>query len=648
MSISFLIMFFFGISILISWMGLGTLINYLIFPKNMQDIWLRTGWGLCLTLFIGGIMNITGIISPTLVFLLIGFGNIVFLTKVYLIKEKIWVNIKGLVKVCGESHILILFLLVNFLLLLTIYSGSISNIHFNWGDDFHAYFVFPKKMLQTGSLGLDPFSEQRILMLGGMSFLHAIILSLGDFRNLNMIDVGLGTILTTGLLYGLSREFNLLKWMNLLVIFIALIIVPLKVNISSLVIGLALFITLFRTLWVFRENKINYISKSIIISLVISALTSLKTNFIITLVGFLLLTYFFYFAHYKNNRKNIIKEIFLVCTFTVLFILPWSVANYQSNGTLLYPIFGNGFHNASWLQFNSEISVRGILNSMKSIYLNMNSLPLIFFFLIFYIFGNTVVHDKQKNIASMFVASISTPLIIVLLSGGYGWDRFSWSAITASTLILLIVVFARIDSSRRLIRLMRVYIVLFGICLIVINNKTKLVDYYASYISSISTGLKNHKIIVKYDDKIYNSIDEQIEQRYLCVQHSIPENEIVLERTQYPFLFDFKRNNIYITHFLGASSLPPGMPFFNGGDVLAEYLLKQSIRYVVYSYKSEANFKYEDYLGLLSDNVTPFIKAQARYTFDFHKNIEELRENIKPIYDDGEIFVLDLESVSTK
>lgn len=643
-------MSFFGICILISWTGLGTLINYLLFPKIIQDIWLRTGWGLCFTLLIGGILNMTGMISPTAIFIIIGVGIFIFFAHMFSIKGKIWTNIKEFAGDEKRNYLLILLLVVNCSLLLIIYLGSISNIHFNWGEDLHGYFVFPKKMLQVGSLGPDPFSVQRILMFGGMSFLHAIILSLGDFKNLNMIDVGLGTILTTGLLYGLSREYKLLKWMNLLVIFVVLIIVPPKVNISSLVIGLALFITLFRTLDILRRSEFDILSISIIIALIISALSSLKTNYIITVFGFLFISYSLYFFYYKNNRKKIIIEITLVVVFTILFLLPWFLANYQSNGTMLYPIFGKGFHDADYLQFNSKVSIRGLLIAAKLTIFNMRNVPLFTFFFVFLIFGYTELHDKRKNAVSLVVASIATPLVIVLLSGGYGWDRFSWSVVTASSIILLVLAFASTNPSNRYLRILKLILIFVGIYIIIINNKTKLMDHYTSQINSVSTGLKNENIEVHSanDYIVCDYIDDEIEQRYLKVQNIVPEGEIIFERTQYPFLFNFKRNNIYVTHFLGASSLPPGMPFFQGSDTLAEYLSSQSIRYIVYSYKSEANFKYEDYKGLLSDNVSPWIRSLAVHTFDFHKNIEELGKKIKPIYNDGEIFVLDLESISNE
>ena len=643
-------MFFFGLSILISWIGLGTLINYLIFPKNLQDIWLRAGWGLCLTLLMGGILNLVGIISPTVVFLLIGGGNFILFIYIYSIKGKIWINIKELIRNEERNYILILLFVMNMTLLLIIYSGSISNIHFNWGEDFHGYFVFPQKMIQTGSMGSDPFSVQRILMLGGMSFLHSLILSLGDFRNLNMVDVGLGTILTIGLLYGFSRELNLSKWMNLLVIFIALIIVPPKVNISGLVIGLALFITLFRTLNIFRRSEFNILSISIIIALIISALSSLKTNYIITVFGFLFLSYSLYFFYYKNYRKKIIIEIILVAVFTILALLPWLLANYQSNGTMLYPILGKGFHGADYLQFNSNVLNRGLLIAAKVTILNMRNVPLFLFFFVCFIFRHSKLQDKRKNMIYLVVASITTPLIIVLLSGGYGWNRFSWSVAAASSLILLILAFASANSSNRYLRVLKFILIFVGIYIIIINNKTKLINHYTSQINSVSTGFKNENIEVysANDYTVCDYIDDEIEQRYLKVQDSVPPGETILASTSYPFLFNFKRNNIYVAHFFGASSLPPGMPFFQGSEILTEYLLSQSLRYIIYSYKSEANFKYEDYKKLLSDNVSPWIRSLAEHTFDFHKNVEELGKNMKPIYDDGKIYVLDLESVLTK
>ena len=60
-----------------------------------------------------------------------------------------------------------------------IYATAVSPGQFHPQDDFHGYFVFPVKMIQTGHFGPDPFSERRIVSsLGGKFFLDTFPLSL--------------------------------------------------------------------------------------------------------------------------------------------------------------------------------------------------------------------------------------------------------------------------------------------------------------------------------------------------------------------------------------------------------------------------------------------------------------------------------------
>ena len=61
-------------------------------------------------------------------------------------------------------------------------AGYLYTPELNKYDDYSAYLVFPQKLLTTGSLGFEPFSERRLwTSLGGMYFLHALILTGADF-----------------------------------------------------------------------------------------------------------------------------------------------------------------------------------------------------------------------------------------------------------------------------------------------------------------------------------------------------------------------------------------------------------------------------------------------------------------------------------
>jgi hypothetical protein len=130
------------------------------------------------------------------------------------------------------------------------------------------------------------------------------------------------------------------------------------------------------------------------------------------------------------------------------------------------------------------------------------------------------------------------------------------------------------------------------------------------------------------------------------MQDAIPEGATVLTRVQYPFLLDFTRNQIFIADYPGGSSPPPGIPFFRGADRLADYLCRRPIRYVAYSYRLEAGFYDDLFRERLSPGTEPWLRLQALHTQDFQRNLAELGRTRKSVYDDGDVFVLDLSTSS--
>lgn len=129
---------------------------------------------------------------------------------------------------------------------------------------------------------------------------------------------------------------------------------------------------------------------------------------------------------------------------------------------------------------------------------------------------------------------------------------------------------------------------------------------------------------------------------YIEMQEAVPAGEVFLARMEKPFLFDFARNPIFIIDIPGGASLPPGMPFFEGGEALSDYLLANNIRYVAYAYASECSFSFEQYGDTLEVATNIFIRTGARMTFDLNDNLKELGQTRERIFDDGINFVLDL------
>jgi hypothetical protein len=155
----------------------------------------------------------------------------------------------------------------------------------------------------------------------------------------------------------------------------------------------------------------------------------------------------------------------------------------------------------------------------------------------------------------------------------------------------------------------------------------------------LSFGVKGYAYLDRVDAKIVND--------YKAMQSAVPPEETILVRLQFPFLLDFKRNEVYLTDYIGGASPPPGIPLYKGPDALAEYLVLQKVKYVAYSYKSEIGFTREIFSWQLPESgnwrsYNPWLRAEVENTLDFQANLKLLGQTRKRIYDDGEIFVLNL------
>ena len=71
--------FSWGIFLLLSFIGLGSLLSRFLFPQKEVDWGQRAAWGVALTIFLGGILNLFGAISRTTVLFLIEIGFFFFL-----------------------------------------------------------------------------------------------------------------------------------------------------------------------------------------------------------------------------------------------------------------------------------------------------------------------------------------------------------------------------------------------------------------------------------------------------------------------------------------------------------------------------------------------------------------------------------------
>ena len=92
-------------------------------------------------------------------------------------------------------------------ILFALFAVNIASWHFVNLDDLQGYLVMPERILQTGSTGQDPFLFRRYESgLGGSHYLYALFLTVLDFTQLRMADLGMGSVLLAALMTGHARQ----------------------------------------------------------------------------------------------------------------------------------------------------------------------------------------------------------------------------------------------------------------------------------------------------------------------------------------------------------------------------------------------------------------------------------------------------------
>jgi hypothetical protein len=643
--ISYLISFSWGIFLLLSLTGWGKAINQILFPNQRVDWGQRAAWGLAFSLIIGGVLNATWNISPTTIFIFLGLGLIYCLVDLVNHRQSIATNLSQLFQESRQDKIILSGIaLVSFLILIQyagwVYTGRLNFANmvyadgFNTSDDYHAYLVFPHKMLQLGSMGLEPFSDRRILSFGGQSFLHTFIVSVLPDTNLNIIDPGLALIITIGLIIGFFKENPASTRRVIFTILLVLLSAVPKANTTSIMLPVALFLSLFRTLDSKEIDRNSSVSNACIIALISAAICTLKSSVIPASVIVFAVSYLGYFIS-SNIKLKVVGEFGLATVLVGIFLLPWMISLYQSSGTLLYPLLGKGYHASAYgITFKSGTllgTVKTALGAFKGIYvfilillgcLSLSIRPLKFANLP----AESSLSNRQAPL-SMTVAALVATVVVGVFTENADPFRYSFSHLFSAFIILIML--AMTDTGRLnkngIPNFFIVAVFCAGLTISYHWDITK--NTYAAYVKNIKFGQTNPSLV---------SAKQKLQ--YAALQQSIPQGETVLTRLDAPFILDFKRNQIFLADWPGGASLPPGMPAFKGPEALANYLVSKSIRYIAYSSWSLNHPPVDTSQPTLSS----LYRLLSQLSHDFRDNVQQLAKTRKKLYEDGENFVLDL------
>ncbi len=628
-----------GIFILLSLTGWGSLLNWLLFPNDETDWAQKAAWGLALSVTMGGILNSLSLISRTTVLIYLGAGAAAWL--IDMLARRRGRLQHGLLEMSDLRRSKTLLLVAGLVVLLALiqYAGSVSVAHydhpsgpagpvrFNQADDFQGYFVFPEKMLQLGSMGRDPFSDRRLeSSLGGQAFLDTFVLSALSVQNLHIIDPGLGMLLIIGLMWGNFRERGTSLGWSVALLLTFLWINPPTVNVASLYTGTAMFLSLFRTLAWRALPSSHFLSRILIIALSSAAICSLKSNFI-PACAVLLACSFICYVISQNFSRRAIAELVGAAILMVVFMLPWMISMYQSSGTFLYPLLGKGYHQSA---YKDSLCAYCWLTLFKAVELLLKHLTDDFSIAlgalgVFYLAFRQRAIVGREAVLSLLVGALFGHVVMTLATGEFQ-SRYSFPFLLAGVLILITETASRQETpgQRKWAPLITAGVAVFVVGTCWHDSRTM----YAECVLSAKEGLKHVSLV-----------SEQELAAYQTLQQSIPPGDVLLARLEKPFLLNFKRNPVLAVDWASVSP-PPGLPFSRGSEPLARYLGSQSIRYVAYSYGGEADRR------KLPANF-PSMDIYLRYSYDFEDNMEGLGKTRKHIYDDGNSFLLDLQQSRT-
>lgn len=597
--------------------------------------------GMAFLFAVGAYLNLTGLFIRPIILILIAFGVVYFF----------WLSVRHL-KVSeqnGEIQNFFskpisdqLIFSIHLIVCCWVYLIAASQTQFNIHDDAHGYLFFPHKLLELGTLGVDPFSERRVISGFGASALwNGLGLSYVQPAFIHLMDLGIGFLVLSYIVAQFPVGHHFYKTKFLFLIAIGLIKFPIT-NITPNFIAIPVILSIWIVILSFSNQLTMHknISKAywLILGAICFTLVVLKNTYLpYTALSLLVPIAYFHFA-LGMKLENCIKGMLYIAFTIGILVAPWAIDLKRAAGTYFYPFLGVGYHaiqygyfpvaTSNFMLFNTWMVDLKILLWPLSKSIFIFSLLFAAIYVPFYLYKR--LSDRKMLIPCIpILISIINVLVVGYAIGGYGAYRFVYSPAIASLLAALILTFYLISHAQLSLKFRYFFYAL--LCMLSIRAVHDTYAQGLNHIAHIQNSILMGGQILGVGGKSYERLSS-----------AIPKDGGVLVRIDYPFLISPLGSNVYIADYPGAASPMPGMPIGEGPQSLREYLLSKGINYVVWGYGNEANFSKSAYGHRLNNGESSWINSEARLAFDFQENVEFLRKKYSNIYDESGIAIIDL------
>jgi hypothetical protein len=609
--------------LLLSIAGYGAILLRL-FSVRRPSISLAAASGVAAVIFLGGCLNLAhAICTPILLgFLLIG-----------VIAGSLLLSFTGSEaepetrQEPEPSRTVILLLCLLALLIAARLGGSVHDVHYQASDDYNFYLAAPAKMLQLHHYAADPFSERRIMSsIGGNYFLQDLVLVVLPLENLQMADRTLGLLLLAFLAFSLSAEFRLTRIQRAVFALLVLFTPQLQFNLTFVLLPSALF---FGLVYLAANRKAlakRPILLALLVGAVIGAIATMKSTYLphgVLFAGALAL-----FRLKRHGFAAGARTLLFAALGAFIVMAPWMIASHADSGTFFYPLLGPGYHYSAYGLYPPPSGGGIAIVFFKVIPF---CLPLLLLLLAEWIWGD---RDEQgEAILALSTAAFCAALLVGIATGGDSVRRYNYPCMLPAIVLLYIVFSRRVNALPEAARWLRVQAI--SVIVIVGAALSIWVNTFTHEFVQVSRGWKSALLDLPIEQP-------SVHAEYAALQRALPTDSTALATVGNSFLLDYRAHSIDIADYPGAASLPPGWPSHQDGDALAAYLLAHHLRYLVYDYAYFAGFDEGAHRSISNLSLTQWIRSEASIALRSHQQYAELVRTRRRLYDDGNIYILDL------
>ena len=614
-----------GLVVLASFIGYGSLVAWLTFPGRRIDLGLRAAWGAAALCFVGGLLACVSLMTFDVALLLVALGAAACLFALIRDGGGVERSRRFLTRIARREPLMFGFGVLVLAMLALQFFGAVANWHTNPYDDDIAYLAFAKKLSDTGTL-IEPFSLRRLSALGGQTFFLELVGVRAQPNQALTFDQGICAVIAVLLLWGHRAGTRRPPLVFTFVASLFLLALPnISINTASYFSGVVFFFALFRTMGMVAPASR---WAPLPLALVAACTMTLRQNYVPVPVFILGISAWFAFRRTRELREPLVLA---ACSLAAL--LPWLALSWRSNHTFLYPLM-RGTSNPALELKDGAMTWLGELKLLASVALDSHPvrvLPLL-------LFVAALLRDanQRRPLLSLLLGSLLGLLAVVhgfTESDADGINRYVFGFIAA--LALAIVLDAGMAAVREASRRTS-----FAAGLAVVAVAAQLVASGRALATTCERAFDNI-------EAARSELPRPSRARgwtYGKLQQAVPPAEPIAVLLDEPYFLDFSRNPIWNLDMPGYSSPPPGMPYFTGSEALRNYFRGQSIRYVAFVRGDRSRYHYRrDYwvMMMVSDEHDLW-RNHAPYVIDLLDSLSDLAKRYPVKFEDRGMVLVDL------